>query len=97
MLLTDTHHPNLGVTTALRMTSAAPSYFPPKVVAGEEYVDGGVGNNNPLMLFLRHFVLPPPLHPDVAPVFVSIGTGCYGGDANPSMNYLVSSPSLFVL
>eukprot|EP00054_Salpingoeca_dolichothecata_P022252 m.145418 g.145418 ORF g.145418 m.145418 type:complete len:65 (-) comp24274_c0_seq9:575-769(-) len=41
MLLTDTHHPNLGVTTALRMTSAAPSYFPPKVVAGEEYVDGG--------------------------------------------------------
>jgi patatin-like phospholipase/acyl hydrolase len=35
-------------------TSAAPSYFPPKEINGEKYLDGGLTENNPSMATIAH-------------------------------------------
>jgi patatin-like phospholipase/acyl hydrolase len=36
---------------AARATTAAPTYFPRMELDGCEYIDGGVGYNNPILMF----------------------------------------------
>lgn len=40
-------NPNVKIWEAVRATSAAPTFFDPIHINGEEYVDGGLGCNNP--------------------------------------------------
>lgn len=40
--------PDIKVWEAARATSAAPAYFKPQTVGDDEFVDGGLGANNPV-------------------------------------------------
>ena len=63
------------VRDVLRMTSAAPTYFPPAKIGDDAYIDGGIFANNPaLCAYIEAIKFPA----DVAPsdiMMLSIGTG----------------------
>ena len=61
------------VLQAARATMAAPTYFPPKEIEDDQYVDGGIGYNNPAEEALReaHHIWPT----REVGCLVSIGTG----------------------
>jgi predicted acylesterase/phospholipase RssA len=54
MLIDSINNPGMTLTQSIRVTSAAPGYFSSAMHNGKEYLDGGIGNNNPTRLFLRH-------------------------------------------
>lgn len=63
-----------------RATSAAPTYFDPIIIDGEEYFDGGIGYNNPVALVFDEVMSKsgPPGACTMIEIFdllVSIGTG----------------------
>jgi len=82
---------------AARATSAAPTYFPRIVLDGFEYVDGGLGFNNPVLLLMGearlHFGFARPLG-----CLVTIGTGMAPNVALPKegTNILNSAGSALV-
>jgi len=65
--------PNCMIWEAARATSASPTFFERIVVNGEPFIDGGVGNNNPVHQVLEEAEL---MFPDRhITCIVSIGTG----------------------
>ena len=60
-------------------TAAAPTYFPPAKIDGEEFLDGGFGANNPSYLAAQELLT---IHDTNEMCFVSIGSG--GGYRSPS-------------
>jgi hypothetical protein len=68
----DTHE----IWKVARATSAAPTYFDPIEIANKEYSDGGVGNNNPVLLMLKEVTTKAGKNYNQAlSVVVSIGAG----------------------
>lgn len=49
---------NWSIWEAARATSAAPTFFPSISVNGVEYIDGGMGFNNPVILCVVEFIEP---------------------------------------
>lgn len=56
----------------VQASSAAPTYFPAVSIAGEDYVDGGIGLNNPSLKSYQQARLSYPEHKII---LVSLGTG----------------------
>jgi patatin-like phospholipase/acyl hydrolase len=50
---------NYKIWEAARATTAAPTYFPRMKLDDYEYIDGGVGFNNPVLLYVMSFCLWP--------------------------------------
>ncbi|OAP58963.1 hypothetical protein AYL99_06260 [Fonsecaea erecta] len=57
---------------AARATTAAPTYFPPAVINGDKFLDGGISTNNPSVLSLNEVIS---REPDGNICLVSIGSG----------------------
>jgi hypothetical protein len=57
---------------AARATTAAPTYFPPATINGSEFMDGGLGANNPTLLSLTEVLS---REPNSNLCIVSIGSG----------------------
>jgi len=73
-LFTNTTHPNYDLVDVIRASSAAPTYFTPKIMLENEYIDGGVFSSNPSIAALTYAkeifkVLVPET------IFLSMGTG----------------------
>ena len=65
--------PNCTIWEAVRATSAAPTFFKRNLIDGEEYVDGGMGCNNPVQQVLQEAELVfPERH---VACIISIGAG----------------------
>jgi predicted acylesterase/phospholipase RssA len=84
-LLNSRDHGSLPLWKVLLCTTAAPTVFPPVFWGNHQFVDGGLGNNNPTELLSRTITLG-----DDA-VLVSIGTGLY---TSPGRKRHVPAPVL---
>lgn len=68
----------LLICQACLATSAAPYYFPPVTIGANQYLDGGVGNNNPSNLAWNEALKmanPKDTQQEVIAAIVSLGCG----------------------
>jgi hypothetical protein len=68
---------NVRIEDVVRATTAAPTYFKPKVINGRKYIDGGFCSNanNPSLEAYNEVLLIHGNNPDAVELLVSIGTG----------------------
>jgi len=87
--------PNCMIWEAARATSASPTSFERVVINGEPFIDGGVGNNNPIQQVLEEAEL---MFPDrhIACI-VSIGTGQAATISIPKLDWVQRWISLNVV
>lgn len=67
----------VSIVDVARATTAAPTYFMPKVINGHKYLDGGFGTNanNPSQIAYNEVLLMHGNNPEAVALVVSIGTG----------------------
>jgi patatin-like phospholipase/acyl hydrolase len=73
-LFTSTTTPNVRLVDVVAASSAAPTYFAPKIINGDSYIDGGMYANNPsLAVFTKAKEMYGVLAKDLT--LLSVGTG----------------------